>query len=107
MKYKNTLKKGCVRYIVFKEKGLWHAVALEFNIVETGDDPDEVLFLLFEAIQGYVESAQKIKARPNIFNQTPDPEYQKIWDAVLDQKVRESFGSLKKIYTWGEKPLLV
>jgi len=107
MKFKNTTKKGRVRYIVFKEENQWHAVALEFNIVETGDDPNEALFLLFEAIQGYVESAQKIKAGPVILNQKPDPEYQKMWDTLIDKKMRESFQSLKHIYTWGEKPLAV
>ncbi len=107
MKFKNTQKKGRVRYIVFKEEGKWYAVVLEFNIVETGDDPNEVLFLLFEAIQGYVESAQKIKVRPSILNQKPDPEYQKMWAALIDEKVKESFQTLKHIYTWGEKPLAV
>ncbi len=43
MKYKNTLNKGSIRYIVFKEDDTWYGVALEFNIVESGDNPTEVI----------------------------------------------------------------
>ena len=67
-KYKNTLQKGLVRYVVFKENDIWYAAGLEFNIVESGDTPQEAILLLFEAIFGYVESAKKIKSKPNILN---------------------------------------
>jgi len=89
MKYKNSLKKGSVRYIVFKEANKWYAIGLEFNIVEEGDDPSEALFFLFEAIRGYVNSAIKIKARPQILNQRADKEYENLWD-VLQEKKRSS-----------------
>ena len=85
-KFKNTLQNGSVRFIIFKEEGAWYGVALEFNIVEQGDDPQEVLFLLFEAMAGYVESAKKAKARPHILNQTPDPEYEKLWNTLEGKK---------------------
>ena len=98
MKYKNTLQKGSVRYIVFKEADTWYAVGLEFNIVETGDTPDEALFLLFGAIRGYVNSAKKIKARPGILNQKIDPEYEALWGK------REST-SKPVIYTFGEQSI--
>lgn len=78
-KYKNTLQKGSVRYIVFKENNVWYAVGLEFNIVESGDTPQEAILLLSEALSGYVESAKKIKSRPNILNQTIDREYETMW----------------------------
>lgn len=78
-KYKNTLQKGSVRYIVFKENDVWYAVGLEFNIVESGDTPQEAILLLSEALSGYVESAKKIKSRVSILNQTTDPEYETMW----------------------------
>ena len=34
----NTFKKGRVRVLIFKERGVWYGVALEFNIVESGSD---------------------------------------------------------------------
>ena len=86
MKYKNTLKSGSVRYIIFKEDDTWYGVALEFNIVEEGSDPRKVMYSLFEAIQGYVETAQKLKMRPMPLNQIPDPEYQKLWEKLEREK---------------------
>ena len=76
MSPKNTLKSGSVRHIIFKDGDTWYGVALEFNIVEEGDSPKEVFNLLFEAIQGYVETAQKLKMRPMPLNQKPEKEYQ-------------------------------
>ena len=79
MKYKNSLQKGSIRYIVFRENKTWYASGLEFNIVEFGDTPQEALILLFEAIKGYIESAQKVKAQPAILNQKSDAEYEQMW----------------------------
>jgi hypothetical protein len=106
-KYKNTLQKGRVRYIVFKEGNKWYAVALEFNIVEAGDDPREVLLSLFEAIRGYVKSAIKIKARPHILNQRADNEYEKLWGKLQENKNTPSRNYLPPVYTFGERPLAI
>lgn len=105
MKYKNTLQRGSVRYIVFKDAGTWYAVGLEFNIVEAGDDPREVLNLLFEAIQGYVESAKKIKARPQILNQKADPEYENLWNKIQERKQSLASRSMP-IFAFGERSLV-
>jgi len=89
MRCKNTLQKGKIRYIIFRdkdEKDAWHGVALEFNIVESGDTAREAMLLLFEAITGYVESARKIKARPHILNQRPDREYEEMWNRLEQNK---------------------
>lgn len=99
MKYKNTLQKGNVRFIIFCEGGVWYGSCLEFNIVETGDTAREAMLLLFEAVEGYLESARKIKARPHILNQKPDREYEEMWDNLIERKnipAREvfSFGNL-------------
>lgn len=107
MKYKNTLQKGSVRYIVFKERDKWYAVALEFNIVEAGGDPREVLFSLFEAIQGYIKSAQKIKARPHIFNQRADKEYEDLWDALQQKKRGTLERPLPPVFSFGERALAI
>jgi predicted RNase H-like HicB family nuclease len=76
--FENTLKKGSVRYIVFKEDNVWYAVGLEFNIVESGDTPQEALLLLFEALTGYIEAARKIKDK-NVLNQKTNSEYERIF----------------------------
>lgn len=97
-KYKNTLQKGSVWYIVFKEDSAWYAAGLEFNVIETGDSPEEAILLLFEAISGYVKAAKKIKSRPNILNQKVDPEYEQLWQNIQDRKSPQT----KKVYTSGE-----
>ncbi len=83
----NTPQKGSVRYIVFKDTDTWYAVGLEFNIVESGDDPKIALNNLFDAIQGYVESSRKLKGtRVSPLNQKPDPEYERLWTIVNRSK---------------------
>jgi predicted RNase H-like HicB family nuclease len=79
MNMKNTLKKGQVRIMVFKEGGTWYGAALEFNIVESGNDPREVMLFLDEAIRGYLETAHKVNASDDVLNQKADPEYEKLW----------------------------
>lgn len=103
MRHKNTLDRGSVRYIVFqdKEDSAWYAVALEFNLVESGDDPQQALFALFEAIRGYMTSAEKIKAQPHILNQTPDPEYERMWAA--DQEAKNNRGVPYNIFVTGRQ----
>lgn len=101
MKLKNTLEKGSVRYVVFKEDEDWYAVGLEFNIVETGTTPQEALLLLFEALQGYVETAQKVKARPAVLNQKVDPEYEEIFEQSRTAKKKKK----KEVFAIGEYSL--
>lgn len=97
----NTLQKGSVRYIVFRDGNTWYAAALEFNIVESGDDPKIAMFNLFEAIQGYVESCRKIKgSRVSPLNQKVDPEYERFWIAL---KNKTKIPSPYQIYTYGHQ----
>ena len=84
---KNSVQKGEVRVVSFKKRGTWYAVALEFNIVETGKDFTEVMQQLQEAIQGYIESVKKANIRPYPLNQTPIKEYEQIWD-VGSKKIK-------------------
>ena len=99
MRYRNTLQRGSVRYIVFREGAEWYAVGLEFNIVESGTTPQEALLLLFEALQGYIESARKIKARPGILNQKPEAEYETMWK-MLETNKRPA---ATPVFTFGER----
>ncbi len=98
----NTYQKGSVRTIIFKDKDVWVGVALEFNIVETGDDPREVFLMLDEAIRGYVISAKKAKIRPHILNQVSDIEYENLWKKLNSPK---QVKSPYQIYSFGERVL--
>jgi len=105
MKYKNTLKKGSVRFIIFRENDSWYGVALEFNIVEEGDNPVAVMASLFQAIQGYVETARKLKMRPMPLNQKSDKEYEELWNVLEKQKVEKNTSS-QEIFSFGYTPFL-
>ncbi len=89
-RYKNTPQKGSVRVIVFKDtkENQWYGVALEFNLVVAGDTPEETQYELFEAIQGYIEAVKKIKGLKDYspLNQKPDPKYEKLWNALQEEK---------------------
>ena len=83
----NTSDKGTFRHIVFKDGDTWYAVALEFNIVESSDDPKLAYFNLLQAVSGYVQSAKKIKgSRFQSLNQISDPEYEKLWANIHSLK---------------------
>ena len=109
MKFKNTLEKGAVRHIIFKEDGVWYGVALEFNIVEEGDNPLEVMASLFEAIQGYVETAQKNKFGPAPLNQVPDKEYLALWYELEKGRtgVAQRTNDPRQIFNFGYTPFAV
>lgn len=79
MSFKNTSYSGNVRTLIYEENGTWYAVALEFNIVETGDSPQEVMLLLNEALSGYVEAAHKAKSSIGVLNQAVNPLFDKLW----------------------------
>lgn len=83
----NTTQKGKVRCIVFKDGDTWYAVALEFNIIESSDDPIVAYNLLQSAMQGYVESQKKIRgSRVAPLNQKADREYEDLWNNLNSKK---------------------
>jgi len=84
----NTPKKGKFRHIVFKDGDTWYAVALEFNIVESGDDAKLAFFSLLQAVDGYIDGMKKIKGLKNFstLNQKSDEEYEKLWDNLHSPK---------------------
>lgn len=83
-KIRNTPQKGRFRHIVFKDGDTWYAVALEFNIVESSDDPKLALFSMFQAVDGYIKSIRKIRGLRNyeVLNQKTDSDYEKLWDML-------------------------
>lgn len=83
----NTPKTGKFRHIVFKDGDTWYAVALEFNIVESSDDPKLAFLNLLQAVNGYVVSSNKIRgSRLAPLNQKADPEYEKLWSTLTSSK---------------------
>ncbi len=70
--------------MIYKEGDTWVGVALEFNIVVTGEEARLVELELQEAVIGYLESTKKLKGfRTNqvnsLLNQKTDDEYETKW----------------------------
>ena len=83
----NTPEKGSFRHIVFQDGDTWYAVALEFNIVESSDDPKLAFMSLLQAVSGYVQSSKKLKgARFSPLNQKTDSEYEQLWTILNSKK---------------------
>lgn len=76
---------------MFKDKESYFGVALEFNIVVEAAHPQEAFLFLNEAATGYLESARKAKLRPSVLNQKPDAEYERMWQANQDAKLKEKY----------------
>jgi predicted RNase H-like HicB family nuclease len=105
----NTPQKGVYRWLVYRKGPEWIAAALEFNIVEVGDDPNVVLFEMQEAVKGYLESAQKFKGfRPQsikpILNQKSEEEYELLWNRAQSYKEKRNLFP-KNIFDFGTRNL--
>lgn len=98
--FKNTPYSGQVRTLIYEEGGVWYGVALEFNIVETGDSPQEVMIMLDEAIAGYVETAHKKKLSIGVLNQSVDSFFEELWISGQEKKNQK-----QKVYSTGRQPL--
>ena len=79
--------KGTFRHIVFRDGDTWYAVALEFNIIESAEDPKLAFMNLLQAVGGYIESARKLRGgRYYSLNQKSDPEYEELWTNLNSSK---------------------
>lgn len=67
-------------------------MALEFNIVESSDDPKLAFFNLLQAVDGYIQSLDKVKGLRNFkaLNQKTDPEYEDLWKSLHSKKAVKS-----------------
>ena len=108
----NTPRRGKYRWIVFKKEAEWIAAALEFNIVQVGDDPNLVYLELQEALRGYIEAAQKIKgfrekAVSPILNQEPDEEYESLWNRAQATTREPATALPENVFDFGTRNLAV
>lgn len=108
----NTTKKGRYRWIVFKKGAQWYGAALEFNIVQVGDDPNLVYVELQEAVRGYIESAQKIKgfrekAVNPMLNQKSDEIYEMLWKQAESATRQPASVLPKNVFDFGTRNLAV
>jgi predicted RNase H-like HicB family nuclease len=98
--FKNTPYNGEVRTLIYQEDDTWYGVALEFNIVETGSNPQEVMIMLDEAIAGYIEATYKTKMSIGVLNQKVNELFDTLWKT--GEAMKES---KQKVYSAGRQPL--
>jgi hypothetical protein len=109
----NTVNNGAYRWMVFKDGNSWVGVALEFNIVVTGDDPKIVEIDLQEAVLGYLESARKLKGFRtgqinSILNQEADKEYESKWSLATQKESKKgTLSPFNGIYKAGISSLAI
>lgn len=94
MKHTNTLKKGSVRFLIFRDGESYFGVALEFNVIVEAANPQEAFLFLNEAANGYLEAARKVKLQPSVLNQKTDPEYERMWQEYQSRKLKEKYESI-------------
>jgi predicted RNase H-like HicB family nuclease len=99
--FKNTPMSGQVRTLIYQEDGIWYGVALEFNIVEVGDSPQEVMIMLNEAIEGYIEAATKKKLSIAVLNQKVDKMFDQLWESGEENKSKK-----QRVYSTGLQPIV-
>ncbi|MBI4426713.1 MAG: hypothetical protein HY567_03985 [Candidatus Kerfeldbacteria bacterium] len=110
-KPKNTVERGRIRWIVFREGDTWYGVALEFNLVVEADHPQTALFELHSAIEGYLEAVKSARMRPIVLNQQPDFEYALLWKLLNAKRVHSRSGtqarariSPQQVFSFGTVP---
>ena len=102
----NTPKQGTYRWMIYKEGDSWIGVAMEFNIVVTGEDPRMEEIELNEAVIGYLESVKKIKGFRDgqinpILNQMTEQEYENLWTSATAKNQGAVPSPLSDIYKLG------
>ncbi len=105
------MKKGKYRWIVFKKGTEWIAAALEFNIVQVGDDPNLVYLEMQEAVRGYIEAAGKNKGFRNkavnpILNQKSDEQYESLWERAQLAMQEKGIELPENVFDFGTRNLV-
>ncbi len=75
----NTKSSGEVNFIIYKKKGdsAYTAVCLDFDIVETGDNPDKLRQSIEEAARMHIATVLEMKLSEDLLNRHAPAEY---WD---------------------------
>jgi hypothetical protein len=69
-----------IRYLVFKDDGVWYASALELGTVVDEETPEKALLSLIDAIKGVMEVQNDPEYAEKTFYTPPiDPEHEIMW----------------------------
>lgn len=101
--------------MIFKEGDAWIGVALEFNIVVSGNDAKLVEIELNEAVIGYLESLRAMSGFRDtsinqLLNQRAEEEYEQRWSDAVQRKAENTGGvisPLSDVYKAGISSLAI
>lgn len=80
----NTKRSGLARIIIFKSRGFFKAVCLDFDIIEEADNRVEVEKNIREAVLGYIENICKNNLDEKLLNRRADKRYWNMYYKYLE-----------------------
>jgi len=86
----NTKQSGIVHFLIFKDKKdqLYTGVALELDIVEQGEDPEQLRQSLVEAAKGHVETVISKNLGDDLLNRHAPSWYWKRMGKLLAEQAK-------------------
>lgn len=105
---KNTLQKGKVRWVIYRENKQWYGYCLEFGVSVFGDTPGDVHRELSSACKGFVDSLRNANKKgemsksdvESLLNQKAPALYEQLWARV--ESKRRSVKSPIQVHERGE-----
>ncbi len=97
---KNTFKKGVSRVLIFFDTAekVWYGVALDFNLIVDGNEPETVRKDLRNLMLDYIDSAKKL-GDEKLLNRKIDSEYEKIWKELEKGNLEKKLLSPYRFYS--------
>ena len=86
-----TKKGGTVQFLMYRDKGdsMYTAICLTFDIVEHGNNPDELKDSIEEAARLHFESVVKNQLDDKLLNRSAPQEYWKILYEAMTENEKE------------------
>lgn len=94
LRFQNTKNKGLFVFLVYPEDKKFIGVCLTLNIVEEGENPQEILKNLIGAAFGHLEVVRKENLSDDLLNR---PASKKYWDKYEEYKREQFLKSISRI----------
>jgi hypothetical protein len=96
----NTIKKGQIRFLIFKEKGekLFTGVCLDFGIVLQDKNEEKLKCELEQSALGYLKTVAKDKMNEDLLNNQAEKKYFDLYEKFLKEELKRA-SSKKEVKT--------
>lgn len=97
---RNTKKRGQFNLFVYREKPNYYiGVCLEFDLIQEGSNPREVMMQIKEASIGYLETVIENNFSDDLLNKKSPIKYQKKYREFLELKRKQSAIPWEEFFT--------